>query len=153
MSIPKPLAGVAGSWKGTYKLWFKPEDPAIESPTTAFVERIGEERFLAMRYDWTYKDKPREGFILLGVDDDAGELNAQWLDSFHNSHRIMPCKGAVPAEDAEVSVLGKYPEPYPDWSWRTVLEHSSDDELRMLMYNIPPGGPELLAVEAVYQRR
>lgn len=154
MSIPKPLGGVAGDWSGNYKLWFSPTDPAVECPTTATVEKVANGKFLTLRYDWSFDGKPQEGMILIGVDDKAGVLNVQWVDSFHNSDRIMPCLGAVPAEDAEVSVLGSYGAPTgPDWGWRTMIEHSANDELRVLMYNIEPGEAEQLAVEAVYQRR
>jgi hypothetical protein len=154
MSIPKPLLGTAGAWKGTYKLFLSQTDPAIECETNAFVEKLANERFLGIRYDWTYDHKPQEGFILVGADKKAGHVNAQWVDSFHNGHRIMPNLGPTVAEDAEVSVLGSYPAPPdPDWGWRTLIEHSVDDELRILMYNIPPGKPEELAVEAVYRRR
>ena len=157
MSIPDPLGGVTGAWTGTYKLWFNPADPPIESPTTADVEPAANGHFLVMRYDWSFDGKPHDGLILVGVDEKAGELNASWVDSFHNGDRIMGCIGAVSAEDAEVSevsVLGSYPAPPgPDWGWRTQLEHSTtDDVLRMVMYNIQPGEAEQLAVEAVYRR-
>ncbi|HVH38703.1 MAG TPA: DUF1579 family protein [Gemmatimonadaceae bacterium] len=154
MSIPKPLAGVAGEWTGTYRLWFSPDDPAIESESTAEVGLVAMGKFLTMRYGWTFDGKVQEGFFLIGVDDAAGELNAQWVDSFHNSNRIMPCRGAVPAADGEVSVLGSYSAPPgPDWGWRTVLEHGAGDTLRMLAFNITPEREEQRAVEVVYRRR
>jgi hypothetical protein len=153
MTIPKPLAGVSGDWAGTYKLWFDPNDPPITCDTTATVDKVAEGRFLTVRYQWEFDGKPQEGFLLVGIDPKVG-LNVQWVDSFHNSNRIMPLSGPVPAEDAEVSVLGSYAAPPgPDWHWRTMLEHSSNDELRMVMYNIQPGEAEQLAVEAVYRRR
>lgn len=153
MTIPKPLLGVAGGWAGRYKLWFSPTDPPVECDSNAEVEKLGDGKFLGLKYDWSFDGKRQEGFILLGAFEKEGVLNAQWIDSFHNGNRIMPCTGKVPAEDAEVSVLGSYPAPPdPDWGWRTLLEHSSADELRMVMYNIPPGKPQELAVEAVYQR-
>lgn len=154
MSIPHPLGGVTGAWAGEYKLWLDPADPAIECPTTAEVDAAANGRFLVIRYTWSFDGKPHDGLILVGADEKAGELNAQWVDSFHNGDRIMSCSGRAPAEDAEVSVLGSYAAPTgPDWGWRTLLEHSTrDDVLRMVMYNIQPGEAEQLAVEAVYRR-
>jgi hypothetical protein len=154
MSIPKPLAGVSGNWAGTYKLWFDPTEPPIVCDTTATVDKVAQGKFLTVRYQWQFDGKPHEGFMLVGVDPKENALNVQWVDSFHMSDAIMSNRGAVPAEDAEVSVLGAYAAPPgPDWHWRTLLEHSAHDELRMVMYNIQPGEAEQLAVEAVYQRR
>lgn len=162
MSIPESLADVIGEWEGHYRLWFAPGDPAAESQTTALVETVGAGRFLALHYTWTFDEKPHEGFILLGVNPMASELRAEWVDSFHNSDRIMECSGPVPSAaesptgeplPGEVSFLGSYPAPPgPDWGWRTVLDQPAADEFRMVMYNVPPGEPEVLAVEAVYKR-
>lgn len=154
MSIPKPLLSVTGDWSGRYKLYFTPEAPIVDCETNATVEKLGDGRFLGIRYDWSYEGKPQEGFMLVGADEKAGVLAVHWIDSFHNGHRVMVQSGKVPAEDAEVSALGSYAAPPgPDWGWRTLLEHSSDDELRVLMYNIEPDQPEQVAVEAVYRRR
>jgi hypothetical protein len=154
MSIPKPLGGTTGDWAGSYKLWLDPTQPPVECASTATVEKVGQGKFLTLRYTWEFDGKPHDGAMVVGVDPKESVLNVHWIDSFHNGHLIMACTGRVPAEDAEVSALGHYAAPPgPDWGWRTLLEHSVNDELRMVMYNIPPGEPEQLAVEAVYTRR
>lgn len=154
MSIPEGLSAALGAWEGNYRLWFGPGDPAAESHTTAQIATVGAGRFLTMTYTWMYEGKPHEGFILLGVNPMASELRAEWVDSFHNSDRIMECTGSMPAEgEVAVSVFGSYPAPPgPDWGWRTVLEQPSADEFRLIMFNVPPGAAEVLAVEAVYKR-
>jgi hypothetical protein len=153
MSIPARLRGSTGTWAGQYHLWLSPPDPPIECSSTAEVTAVGEGRFLALRYDWSYDGKRQEGFILLGDDPATARCAATWADSFHNSHRQMPCDGPL-AGDGEINVRGSYPAPPgPDWGWRTLLEHPSPDALVIRMFNITPDGLEELAVEATYRRR
>lgn len=153
MSIPSRLNGAVGSWRGSSKLWFTPADPALESETTAEVGTAGNGKFLTLRYDWTYKDKRQEGFLLIGDDPSAGRCDAVLVDSFHNSHRAMPLTAAL-VGDGPVSVLGAYSAPPgPDWGWRVTLELPAEDQFILRMFNITPDGTEALAVEASYVRR
>jgi hypothetical protein len=153
MSTPARLAGATGAWRGTYRLWFDPDGPAVECETTAEVTAAGGGRFLALRYGWSFEGKPQEGFLLLGDDPAASRCEASWVDSFHNSDRIMPCTGAL-AGDGPVSVRGSYPAPPgPDWGWRTELDQPSADTLVLRQFNVTPDGVEGRAVEATWRRR
>lgn len=153
MTTPRLLAGAAGVWHGTYKLWFDPAAAAIECETTAEIGATGEGRFFTLRYTWTFEGKPQEGFILLGDDPSAARCEGSWVDSFHNSDRIMPCAGSL-AGDGPVSVRGSYAAPPgPDWGWRTELEQPSPGTLVMRQFNITPDGAEGRAVEATWRRR
>lgn len=151
MSIPTTLAGTAGKWEGVYKLWFDAGAPVTECATTAEIATAAAGRFLALRYNWAHEGKAVEGFLMLGDDPAAKSCVATWVDSFHNSDRMMPCVGAL-AGDGPVSVRGDYPPEYPGWAWRTELSHPGADSLVMRMFNIMPDGIEMLAVEAMYRR-
>jgi len=151
MSIPTILAGSVGQWEGIYRLWFEPGNPVTECATTAEIGTAGAGRFLTMRYTWAHEGKAIEGFLMLGDDPAAKSCVATWVDSFHNSHRMMPSTGAL-AGDGPVNVKGDYPPEYPGWAWRTVLEHPGPDSFVMRMFNIMPDGLEVLAVEAMYRR-
>ena len=65
----------------------------------------------------------------------------------------MSEKGMVGTGKASTDALflpGSYPAPPgPDWGWNTVIV-PTENELKIAMYNVPPGGQDELAVEASY---
>ncbi len=153
MSIPKSLQGAMGGWKGRYKLWFMPTDPAIECETAAMVEGAIGDQFLSVRYQWEYKGKPQVGGVVLGDDPESKSCAGFFADTFHYSHRMMPCRGGI-VDVGAVKILGHYPAPSgPDWGWRTELELVDADTFVMRAYNIKPDGAEGRAVEATYRRQ
>lgn len=153
MSLPEWVAGHVGAWEGTNKLWFRPGDPHFESATTADLSLAADGRFAVLRNDWSHERVRQEGVMLLGEDPDTGRCDVAWADSFHNSHRLMPCTGPL-SQDGVLRATGSYPAPTgPDWHWRLELSAPAGDRLLLRMYNIMPDGAEALAVEASYGRR
>lgn len=145
-------AQLVGQWTGDNRLWFSPDDPAIESPTTATVGFISRDQFLEIRYSWRFEDQAQDGLLALRLGEGDAPVDAFWLDSFHTGGGFMAFKRA-PDPSALVSVLGSYPAPEgPDWGWRIALHADGPDAWRLVMYNIMPGEPEMLAVEARYER-
>lgn len=146
------VASLVGRWSGNNRLWFNPADPAIESPTAAAVALIGREQFLEVRYTWTFEEQTQDGLLVLRLGEGDAPTDAFWLDSFHTGGGFMAFSRAADPS-ALVSVLGSYPAPEgPDWGWRIALHADGPDAWRLVMYNIMPGGPEMLAVEARYTR-
>lgn len=44
-------------------------------------------------------------------------------------------------------------EPGPAWGWRVTIEaDEADDGFRLAMWNVPPGGADERAVEALFRR-
>lgn len=153
MSIPGALSGTVGQWSGANKLWFMPSEPAFDSETRAEVSLAAGGHFLALRYEWAHEGTPHQGFLLIGEDTSAGRCDAAWVDSFHNSHRLVPCTGPL-STDGVLRATGSYPAPPgPDWGWRIELSVPQPDALLLRMFNIMPDGQEALAVEATYARR
>jgi hypothetical protein len=146
------LITLTGRWRGAYRLTVEPGAPARESQSTAVVAPVAGGRFARIDYTWGDRDKPEDGSILFGRDRERGVVTALWVDSWHMSDKVMTCEG--PSTDAgSLEVRGSYAAPPgPDWGWRTVVETAEEDELRMLMYNLSPGGKEEPAVEASYRR-
>ena len=106
--------------------------------------------FLQIHYHWVYEAKPQEGLLLIGDDAKNGIVTASWVDSFHQSKRVMFCQG-VPLANG-VSVKGTYPAGEgPDWGWRIDLEHTAAG-LSLTMYNISPDEQTYLAVRAEHVR-
>ncbi|MCO6509851.1 MAG: DUF1579 family protein [Aridibacter famidurans] len=140
-----------GQWEGTYKLWFSPAEPHLESETSAGIKRGVNFTCAKIAYDWVYEEKKQEGLIVLAFNPNRELVRAAWFDSFHMANDFMDCEGF--SKDGAVNVLGSYTAPVgPAWYWRTILD-APDGSFRMRMYNIHPDGTEELAVEAVYSKK
>ena len=151
MSIPSALSGLVGIWKATHRLWLHPGNPVRESEATATVALIAHNRFLHIAYTWS-DDGPQDGLLLIGQVDQSGQINASWIDSWHNGDNLMNCVGHL-TNDGAFSVKGSYAVPSgPDWGWRIVVKPEAET-WRLIMYNITPEGGEHLAVEAVFSRQ
>ena len=152
MSVPASLASLVGDWTGTYRLWLTPDEPVRVSQTTVSIALIAQGQFLSFHYVWADGGVPQDGLLVLGYQALKDLVKAVWVDSWHTGEGFMLFEGSKDSSDA-VSIESSYAAPPgPDWGWRTVIEPGDGATFRMLMYNIPPGENELLAVEAVYQR-
>jgi len=151
MTIIDNLINLTGSWQATYRLWMAPDSDAQESSSRAIVSPMVNGKMACIEYTWTVEGILVEGELFIGYENQSQQVTVVWVDSWHNGERFMICQGEV-RPDGALSVLGEYPPPYgPDWTWRTVIA-VNEAGFSLRMYNIPPGGPELLAVEAVYRR-
>ena len=147
MSISGKLFATTGEYQGTNSLWLSPEEPAQESRATATTGMAGQGRYFILRYTWEWEGKPQDGLILLGQGDKPDVIKAVWTDSWHMQNKFMHMKGQVLPENS-ISLLGNYAAPPgPDRGWRIVLETADEDHIKILMFNIPPGGEAELAVE------
>jgi len=140
-----------GEWQATYSLWLMPGTPAKESLSQAVVSPMLRGKMVCIEYTWTADGEPAEGELFIAWEPENQQVTVVWVDSWHMGHRFLICEGEV-RPDGALSVLGHYPAPEgPDWGWRTVIE-PGEGSFKMAMYNIMPGGEEMLAVEAVYRR-
>lgn len=81
-----------------------------------------------------------------------GPLDMVWVDSWHTVGTFMTFRGAADPSGARAG-SGTYPAPPgPDWGWRIVVDGEPDGELRLTMFNVPPGGTDELAVDARFGR-
>lgn len=140
-----------GNWVGENQLWMNPAEPPLTSPSTLTVASTARGRFLTLAYTWAFNEKPQDGLLLIGAPKAGETATAGWVDSFHQSGKVMHCTGQ--ATDRGVHVTGHYAAPPgPDWGWSLSVNASAAGELIFEMHNIPPGGAPELAVRAVYQR-
>lgn len=151
MSIIERMINLAGNWRATYRLWMSPEGAPLESLSSAMVSPMVNGKFVCIEYTWSVDGSLVEGELFIGYEPKPGLVTVVWVDAWHNGSRFMICQGEV-RPDGALSVLGAYPAPEgPDWGWRTVIT-PGEASFSLRMYNIPPGGADMLAVEAVYTR-
>ena len=145
------LLNAVGTWRATYKL----RDPANtisgDSHSTARVAAVLGGRFVRIDYTWSDQGAPQGGSLLVGWEEASGAVTMVWIDTWHNSDRIMVLAG-VAGDDGTLDARGSYPAPPgPDWGWRTQL-FATEDVLSMVMFNVSPEAGEELAVDAQYVR-
>jgi hypothetical protein len=147
------LAKIAGEWRGKNLLrlsWVLPPEHYSESHLVA--SGLADGKFATLSYSWMHDRMPQEGFFLLAMDEKGGVATGAWVDSWHQSARVMQCKGTLSAEGV-LELRGSYEAPPgPDWGWRIVVSSPSADALHLSMYNCSPDGAEELAVQVEYGR-
>jgi Protein of unknown function (DUF1579) len=150
------LARLEGEWEGTTKVWFEPgkAEPDDESFVRGNMRLILDGRFIMHGYKGSMQGKPLEGLAIYGYHLGLGKIQAAWIDSFHNGSAIMFSEGK--RGDGSLDMLGSYayvtPEAEQHWGWRTEIDIVNDDEVKIIAYNISPGGEEAKATETLYKR-
>ncbi len=140
-----------GNWSGESLLWMSADAAPLASPSRLSVTLVAMGRFLSLGYTWVYEGKPQEGLLIVGDHNQQSLATAGWVDSWHQSGKVMHCVGSVEGEG--FAVTGGYAAPPgPDWGWRLSVTASSVEELVLEMHNVPPGGEPELAVRGRYRR-
>ncbi|MFC4727573.1 DUF1579 family protein [Coralloluteibacterium thermophilus] len=146
------LQNMVGEWVGRTRVWFEPStEPALTLLQRGHVRPMLGGRFLFHEYAADDGSRIHEGIALYGWHLERARFEVAWGDDFHTGTGLMLCAGA--REAPGFHGLGSYPAVKgPDWGWRIELAQDAIDTLRIAMFNIPPDGPEALAVETLYRR-
>lgn len=141
------LAAFHGEWAGPVTTWFGPDSaPRRDRWRLSATPALGG-RFLRVTYTGTVDGKPHAGQMMVGYHTDQSQWEIAWQDSFHCGTSTLFSVG----QGAHPTALGSYPAGPERWGWRTELG-IEDGAFVVRMYNITPGGEEMLGVEAVLRR-
>ena len=100
-----------GTWTGEKELYLTPDPDDVRLCNAILTARsVAHERFLELRYAWSFKGTPQEGLLLFGVDPETGLASGAWVDSWHQSGSIMSLSGKAGAR-GEAELLGSYAAP------------------------------------------
>jgi hypothetical protein len=152
MGFPENFEKLTGNWRGKNSLhtpWME-ESPVKSSDSEAVVETTAINRFLKIEYTWSFEEKPQEGILLIGSEENSAK--AVWIDSWHNGDKFMNCEGTFEGNSIKIKGFYKVPD-HSDWGWKTEINFETEDFFKIIMHNVTPEGEESLAVEAVYTRQ
>jgi len=145
MTAAADLLHLIGSWSGTDRLWFEPEQLANESAAAAIIRPTLGGRAVINEYRWTFGEDRHHGTMLI-VPTEAGHEIAL-ADSFHTGGAIMRLTPPPePDPTAVVDALGGYGPDGEQWGWRVVVHQPERDHVEITAWNISPDGVAARAV-------
>jgi hypothetical protein len=151
------LARMVGTWEGPVLTWFEPGTAPEESVWRARGDSLLGGRFVRLDYQGSQAmGAPHAGVLTFGYERSEKQYNAHWIDSFHTGTAMMLSVGELEGDlttgDGEINLRGTYAAGAERWGWRTTLRQPSEQELLIVMYNVPPAGQEDRAVEVRLRR-
>lgn len=144
-AAPTPLhpafTNLVGTWKGTNKVYFGPGQPPVDTAEIAGgISLVSGGRLLEFSYVSTFKGKTIDGKLTISYDAKFKEYLMTWIDSYHNSNRILQLTSGRDAEEANISAFGEYPaDETVFWGWRIDVLPKGENGLTITHYNVPPG--------------
>lgn len=151
-SAPTPLhpafAKLTGTWKGTNKVYFGPDQPPVDTADiTGEMKLVSGGRLLEFSYTTTFKGKSIDGKLIVSYDTKFEEYLMSWIDSFHNSNRILQLSSGRGSGLYDISAFGEYPaDETVYWGWRIEVLPEGESGLSITHYNLPPGEDGVIAV-------
>lgn len=145
------LAALVGTWTGTTRTRFTPDDAWEDCPVSAQFRWVAAGRFLLHEYDGRFQGEPAAGAVFYGYDEDKRTYSALWVDSFHSGPAGMMSYGAE-TEDAVLSVSTTYGPAEAPWGWHTVIRMEGPDEVVIQSLNEPAGEKAYVAIETRLRR-
>jgi hypothetical protein len=145
MALTDTFTTTAGGWKGSKTVWPGPDADVITSDVWLDARLAARGKFIVFAYDWTVTGEAQQGELGFSLASDGVTVQGWWIDSWHNDNAVMQLAGSATANNV-VKLSGTFPAPDgPDWGWDIQIR-STDTELDIVMWVIPPGEPGMLGV-------
>jgi hypothetical protein len=145
MALTDTFTTTAGGWKGSKTVWPGPDADVITSDVWLDARLAARGKFIVFAYDWTVTGEAQQGELGFSLASDGVTAQGWWIDSWHNDNAVMQLAGIATANNV-VKLSGTFPAPDgPDWGWDIQIR-STDTELDIVMWVIPPGEPGMLGV-------
>lgn len=137
------LAGLAGSWTVSNRIWMEPGSPPVEGSGTCEQKMILGGHYLLQEY--TFADEVMGETVtalnLVGFDNHTGKYVSTWIDSM--STGIYYFEGTGSADGRIISQECRYDDLVKGpCIWRSVATIKDDDTLEYETYLTPAGGKE-----------
>ena len=147
----KQLQKMLGKWDIAMKSWMVPGQPPTESKGTAEVKPILGDRFVEMKVNATFMDKPFSGIGTTGYDNTKKKFVGTWIDSM--STGIMRSEGTADATGKVITTQAVASDPLTgkETHTRMVEKWESDSKFVEEFYE-KRGGKEAKTMEIVYTK-
>jgi hypothetical protein len=147
----RQLQKMVGKWNLTMKSWMLPNQPARESKGTAEVKPILGDRFVEMKVNATFMEKPLTGVSTLGYDNTKKKFVGTWIDSM--STGIMRSEGTADSSGNIITTQAVTSDPLTgkEAHTRIVEKWENDNKFTDEFYE-KRGGKEMKTMEIVYSR-
>jgi hypothetical protein len=103
VGIVESMQRLAGSWTGANAFTLMPDDPAVPLESSLRVAEVAG-CALTLSYTWVHPDDgPQEGFLFVFEGEQAPQVQAVWLDTWHQKPQPMSLTGELAGSGARLS--------------------------------------------------
>jgi hypothetical protein len=139
------LAGMAGKFEVTTKMWMDPSaEPEVSTSTQSAEMALGG-RYLIDHYHGSFQGTPFEGIGITAYDNTQGKFVSSWIDSMGTG--ILYSVGERD-DEGRLAMVGEFEDPVSGMTMKLKsVTWMTDDGYATELYNILPDGTKFKSME------